>query len=195
MPDRDFPPTKRQIMDVAIDLLLRNSYANVNISAIAQECGISKPAIYYYFENKEDLVRECLKEVLDDVNTIVLKHSEKRIPLREKLTLICIELLKAADEKHGMLAIFLRSITEPELKKILDGLQDQMNMYLGKLREIFSEGIAQGEIRKEADPRLAALMLTGTFLMYMQSGLIFGIRESLEPSDVADMLLDGISTS
>ena len=58
---REMSEKKAAIMKVATDLLMTNSYAKVNMSTIADACGITKAGIYYHFKNKEELIGECLR--------------------------------------------------------------------------------------------------------------------------------------
>ncbi|MCB0225191.1 MAG: helix-turn-helix transcriptional regulator, partial [Anaerolineae bacterium] len=47
--------TKQQIISVAFELFINNGYERTSLTDIAKQIGITKPAIYYHFENKETL--------------------------------------------------------------------------------------------------------------------------------------------
>ncbi|WP_028974567.1 TetR/AcrR family transcriptional regulator [Spirochaeta cellobiosiphila] len=51
-----------KIKQVATKLFSRRSYENVGIQQIVDECGISKPTLYYYFSSKKGLMEAILKE-------------------------------------------------------------------------------------------------------------------------------------
>jgi len=46
---------REQILDVAVNLFFKHGYAGTTIADIADKLGVTKPFVYYYFENKEDL--------------------------------------------------------------------------------------------------------------------------------------------
>ena len=46
---------REQILDVAVNLFFRHGYAGTTIADIADKLGVTKPFVYYYFENKEEL--------------------------------------------------------------------------------------------------------------------------------------------
>ena len=52
--------TKEQIVKTALKLFLQEGFYNVSMSRIANEIGISKPAIYYHFKNKDAMVEGVL---------------------------------------------------------------------------------------------------------------------------------------
>jgi AcrR family transcriptional regulator len=48
--------TKEKIIRASIELFLTKGFENVSLNQIAVEVGISKPAIYYHYENKDSLI-------------------------------------------------------------------------------------------------------------------------------------------
>jgi len=52
--------TKEQIVKTALKLFLQEGFYNVSMSRIANEIGITKPAIYYHFKNKDAMVEGVL---------------------------------------------------------------------------------------------------------------------------------------
>ena len=52
-PDR--PNTRQRILDLALDLFTEHGYDGTSLREIADGLGITKAALYYYFESKEDI--------------------------------------------------------------------------------------------------------------------------------------------
>lgn len=52
--------TRTEILGAARDLVLRNGLAGFTLAAVAEELALTKPALYYYFDNKEALLFELL---------------------------------------------------------------------------------------------------------------------------------------
>lgn len=48
--------TRQRILDVALDLFTEQGYDGTSLREIAEQLGITKAAIYYYFESKEDIL-------------------------------------------------------------------------------------------------------------------------------------------
>jgi AcrR family transcriptional regulator len=55
---------RRQILNSARTLLVRGGIENFTIAQVAAEASVSKPAVYYYFDSKEDLVCHLSLDVL-----------------------------------------------------------------------------------------------------------------------------------
>lgn len=55
---------RRQIMDIARDIFLRDGYAGASMSEISAQVGGSKGTLYAYFASKSDLFRAMLEDFL-----------------------------------------------------------------------------------------------------------------------------------
>jgi len=52
--------TKENIVKTALELFLQNGYEKTSMNDIAREVGITKPAIYHHFKNKDQLFHQVL---------------------------------------------------------------------------------------------------------------------------------------
>lgn len=52
---------KRQIIEAAVKLFAQNGYYSTSMQAIADQCGISKGALYLHFKSKEELLVSILE--------------------------------------------------------------------------------------------------------------------------------------
>jgi AcrR family transcriptional regulator len=57
-PRRQGADTRERILDVAQELFTRHGYDKTSLRDIAERLGITKAALYYYFERKEDILLE-----------------------------------------------------------------------------------------------------------------------------------------
>jgi AcrR family transcriptional regulator len=49
--------TRERILDVALDLFLAQGYDGTSLRQLAEQLGVTKAALYYHFESKEDILR------------------------------------------------------------------------------------------------------------------------------------------
>ena len=56
------PATKREaVLKTAAQLFLEKSYGRTSMNDVADRLNITKPALYHYFNNKEDILLECYR--------------------------------------------------------------------------------------------------------------------------------------
>jgi AcrR family transcriptional regulator len=56
------PASKREaVLHTAVQLFLEKSYGHTSMNDVAERLNITKPALYYYFRNKEEILLECYR--------------------------------------------------------------------------------------------------------------------------------------
>ena len=53
----DASSTRERILDVALELFGAQGYDGTSLRQIAEQLGVTKAALYYHFESKEDILR------------------------------------------------------------------------------------------------------------------------------------------
>jgi AcrR family transcriptional regulator len=104
--------TRERIQEVARELFLQQGVQRTSLQDIADKLGITKPALYYHFASREDLVRSILVPLIDEGEQFVadqenLGHTDARELLqgyfdfhyrhRQDLVLVLAELTMLAD--------------------------------------------------------------------------------------------------
>jgi AcrR family transcriptional regulator len=74
--------TRQRIQDVARALFSQKGVQRTSLQDIADRLGITKPALYYHFSSREDLVRSILQPLIDEGERFVTGHERRRKSLR-----------------------------------------------------------------------------------------------------------------
>jgi AcrR family transcriptional regulator len=153
------PDGKREaILRTAVQLFLENGYARTALNDIAERLKITKPALYHYFRNKEEILLECyrwgcllIRESLDEIAAQGGTGMEKLANfIRAYIPIIAVDFGTAVirlddGELSGEARAEVRSY-----KREIDR----------RLRSLIQEGIDDGSIAP-ADPKLAAFAIAG----------------------------------
>jgi AcrR family transcriptional regulator len=76
--------TKQRILDTARDLFARHGVQRTSLQDIADRLGITKPALYYHFPSREDLIRSIVQPMLDDGEQFLLdQETRSDTPVRD----------------------------------------------------------------------------------------------------------------
>ncbi|MEV0820855.1 TetR/AcrR family transcriptional regulator [Nonomuraea rubra] len=59
--------TKARIQAVARELFVRQGVQNTSLRQISDRLGITKPALYYHFSSRDDLVRSIVQPLVEDI--------------------------------------------------------------------------------------------------------------------------------
>jgi AcrR family transcriptional regulator len=63
--------TRERILEVALELFTAKGYDATSMREIAERLNITKPALYYHFDSKEEIVRTLLVDIENQVGELV----------------------------------------------------------------------------------------------------------------------------
>ncbi|SQD97059.1 MULTISPECIES: TetR/AcrR family transcriptional regulator [unclassified Parafrankia] len=72
--------TRGRIIDTAVRLFTRHSYAGTSLQMIADELSVTKAALYYHFHTREELLTAVVEPVLGPLRTIIEAAEAQRTP-------------------------------------------------------------------------------------------------------------------
>src|SRR6201993_738525 len=70
--------TRERIQDVARELFKQQGVQRTSLQDIADKLGITKPALYYHFTSREDLVRSIVQPLIDEGERFLASHETAR---------------------------------------------------------------------------------------------------------------------
>ena len=188
---------KEIIFKEAARLFSEKGYESTSMRAIAEAAGVSKPAIYYYFPNKDALFEEMLAAAMERVQETLEKIQNSILGPAEKLTEIAVSRF-AMYLKHPELSKFLTDMAVWNIKKkiMLNFLKKHHGIHT-IVNDIVAEGVATGLFRSGIDPAVAATMFLGGLNMYMVTHIKTGEGEmtSTKAREFVTTIIDGIGLS
>lgn len=115
--------TRDQIMATARDLFMRLGFRAVSTRQVAVACGLTQPALYHHFRNKEDLFSAVLRSELDRLN--------------RELTQIALRPLPGVDQLHEAAQFLIGSIDYDASVMVHDIAQELSARTQDELRSAF----------------------------------------------------------
>ncbi|AFK55789.1 TetR/AcrR family transcriptional regulator [Tistrella mobilis] len=151
---------EREIKDKACTLFARKGFDGTSLTDIADAVGLSRAAIYYYFENKEALLEAIVAEVSErPIQTLLGCHDRAAAgPAEELRDMVRRHVVSVIDRQVLMRMI---AVTEAALPPALAARHAaSKRRYLEDCRRIIRDGIRAGVFRP-VDDRVAALAVIG----------------------------------
>lgn len=180
----------REILDAALRVFAARGYAATRLEDVAAAAGVTKGTIYYYFDNKEDLLVQLVagrdREIFADLETLM-----KRVtgPVSARLRMLLRKgFCDQADESRRLLHLVIHDLHADSPKVFVRAVQNSLVegwMLLAKLIEL---GKASGEFRQDADAEVAARVFTSGLLLQQLWRGGMGL-DTLDPFD-KDRMVD-----
>ncbi len=161
---------KQLIMSTVLEEFGRKSFDQASLNQISRSAGLSTGALYYYFENKEDLFSSAIQHALEK---FISRVGDVRERVRtgdywgeiERLVLARLKLTLEEPDSMAMLDRLLRIEDSGESAQVERLFKEQIQKYL---RRIFDVGVERGEIRRD---------LPEDFLFAVHSQLAFVVHQ------------------
>lgn len=170
---------RRLILRAAITVFARSGYHTSRVSDVAKEAGVAYGLVYHYFGSKEDLLETIFRRTWSRMLDAVKEVEEEGAPAREQLAAVARIVLGAWQVDPDLVRVLVREVARsPQLGREVDEIAHAF----AALERIVVRGQERGELRADADPRLAAWILYGA-LEEILTGWVFG-RLASGPDDV-----------
>ncbi|MEE9314700.1 MAG: TetR family transcriptional regulator C-terminal domain-containing protein [Rhizobiaceae bacterium] len=137
-----------QILEAALDVFSKHGFRGATIDQIAENAGLSKPNLLYYFRTKETIHRKLLDELLENWLAPLHEINPEGEPLAEIKAYICRKLELARDYPRES-RLFANEILQGA-PRIADELQD-LKKLVNEKSKVFEGWIADGKLAK-CDP-------------------------------------------
>lgn len=155
-----------EIVQAALEVFAEKGFAAAKLDEIAARAGISKGALYLYFETKEDIFRAVVREaVAPNLDMVEQVLAQATIPFPDLLRMVFARLiLVIGTTRLGAVAklVIGESRNFPELARVWH--DEVVSRALGALSGALAKAQVRGEIRL-GDPRLQAFSIMGPVLM------------------------------
>ena len=195
--ERQKAETRDLILESARELFDKLGYEKTTVRAVAQKAGVGLGTIFNHFPDKPSLLIAALLDDLTKVQTDAMKTMPPKAPVCEKFLHLATHFYAYYAGRPSLSrtllkgAWFTKGIWGQELKNQADRFIDYVTVLL-------EEAERTGEIRPEADCRLAAM----AFFSHYLSVLFFGLGEpKFKPPELIDLLrmalnqlMDGIGS-
>jgi AcrR family transcriptional regulator len=153
------PATKREaVLQTAAHLFLEKSYSRTSLNDVAERLNITKPALYHYFRNKEQILLECYRlgcDLIEDILNDIAAHCGTGL---EKVEAFIYSYANVMTINFGRCVMRL---DDGDLsREALTEVRNYKRKIDRRLRSFIQEGIQDGSITT-CDPKIAAFSIAG----------------------------------
>lgn len=152
---------RRDIALSCSELLLEKGIKKLTVAEVAETAGVSKGSIYDYFENKEDIVFEIIRNDIEEYHIELNNNIDPNATTREKVFLLFDFLLSDHKEfkKHQNIYKEYMSIDLGGENKNMCSFNNECgNFFKSILTMLIKEGVAKDELIKESLGLINGLM-------------------------------------
>jgi len=148
--------TRTKLLSAAKRVFSQRGYHSAQISHIIDEAGVARGTFYLHFKSKEEIFRELLEEVVEELKDRIKVIDPREDPVRQITENIARVIDFALEERELARIVFQRN-SDPQLFSVIDRFFEEV---LFMIKGSLERGIAMGVV-KECDTELAARAVLG----------------------------------
>ena len=149
---------RRAALEVAARAFNERGFYKTSLDDIAARLKVTKPALYYYFENKDEILYECHSVAIASLVETPLEDGASHLTGLEKIERLVRRYVSMIVESFGRCLVLVgtQPLEPSNARKCRDGRRQTNDLLVGLIRE----AVADGSIPR-CDPKLTAFFVFG----------------------------------
>jgi AcrR family transcriptional regulator len=181
-----------RLLSAATKLFAQQGFDRTSVQEVVVAAGVTKGAMYHYFDSKDDLLSEVYGRVLRQQTEQLEQVAATDAPVWDRVRQAGLDVVVSTIENLDDTTIFLQSmhLLSPEKRK---AVRAQRRRYHERFRSLIEEGQQQGVFRTD---KPADIVVDFFFGSVHHLGAWYRTTGRLSAGEVgehyADLLLDGL---
>lgn len=151
--------TEARILMAAANLFANKGYAGTAVREIVDAAGVTKPTLYYYFKNKEDLYRKLMDHTIETFFRLLEDSLTEPGNLRSRLVAFYTHIYQLFHANIDFLRLANSMVYGPPGATPAYDLKSRNVRFEKALTEMLKAGAAVGEFREENLEEVLLLLL------------------------------------
>ncbi|GCE10917.1 TetR/AcrR family transcriptional regulator [Tengunoibacter tsumagoiensis] len=183
--------TRITILRTAEQLFMEYGYRAVSTRQIADACGLTQPALYHHFADKQDLYVEVLKENIAQTQAALERIVRRNETLQERLQIVVRYLFKSTQYDHALMMHDIQHELEPQTRLMLHELFHRG--LISPIASVFEQGLHDGQLKAPQQGGMDAisasyLLMSMLSRFLVQSPPVYGAQVSANGQEAAAAL-------
>ena len=175
-----------RILAIAWELFQQKGYKGVTVDEICKRCNLTKPTLYYYFHDKEDLFVTVLQHQLLLFSDVLQQPGG----IEERLTRMAAAVLQNFQTQYTVLMHDREHIQKPENQR---AIREAFRGYLfNPLNALMQSGLDDGTLRGR-NSEILTLMFLGVINNFIGRSNDIDMNTVSLASELTSLFLEGVS--
>jgi AcrR family transcriptional regulator len=177
--------SKAQVLDAALRVFAEQGVGNATVQDVADAAGMSKGAVHYHFESKDDLIVQVMqhacKNITERVHAVFMQPGAPLERVRRSIGEMWAVRAEGTPEIRVLLDVMMRAVHDPKLKKpVGDVLRNARQQVI----DVGLNGLCEMGLK----PRVPVQLVPRLMLASLDGLAIHNLFDPASSEDVDEML-------
>lgn len=179
---KDFDDKRQAIMKQAVSLFANKGFNGTAISDLSKACSVSKSLIYHYYDAKEDILFDIMREHIDELLETVLINSQKHNVPSENFKYLTRAVLQCYTGAANAQKVLLY-----ELGQLSSNQQSEIRKKQRKIISIFEACLSECQPNLKTQPERLRAQIMLFFGMINWTPNWFNEKGALNLTELSDL--------
>ena len=139
---------EKQIIEAAKRVFLAKGYNETNMAMIAQEAGMARPAIYYYYRGKERIFDAVFDDIVRDFFPSIMDILKKETPLNERLKELVDAYVEQLKQNSQLPLFLIKELNRDPGLIIRQAFENPSFKFPEQVLAWYQSAVARGEVKE-----------------------------------------------
>ncbi|MEE9517731.1 MAG: TetR/AcrR family transcriptional regulator [Candidatus Adiutricales bacterium] len=165
--DQDKNNPRQRLLNVAAALFAEKGYASASVREIVHAAGVTKPVLYYYFNNKEGIFRAILEFAEEKHQEILTDVAQSQGVFFERIILLYQKFGEGISRHQNEFKLLINLFFGPSQGGAPEyDLEVFPSMLIEVIQSLYQDGVVKGQVI-ETDPETVALLFLSLFKLFL----------------------------
>ena len=151
---------RERLLEAGIALFAEKGYASTSVREIVARAGVTKPVLYYYFNNKEGLFRAIMEQAAEMQDTLLGRVLETPGFVLDRLIDLYDRVYQGVLENQDLFKMIHNLIFGPPQGAPAYDFEQYRGRMVDTIKAIYTEGLALKEVNEADAEEVAILVLS-----------------------------------
>jgi AcrR family transcriptional regulator len=157
---------RQRLLNVAAALFAEKGYASASVREIVHAAGVTKPVLYYYFNNKEGIFRAILEFAEEMHQEILTDVAQSQGVFFERIIILYQKFSEGISRHQNEFKLLINLFFGPSQGAPEYDLEIFPRMLIEVIQSLYQDGVVKGQVI-ETDPETVALLFLSLFKLFL----------------------------
>ncbi len=139
---------RQRLLDAALDLFSQKGYTAATVQEIVDRAGVTKPTLYYYFQNKEGIFLELMHQARRSFDTLLAEARQEAGSIQGRILRLAQKIYDLFLDRLELARLILSVHYRQEPGTPIFDLEAYAEKVRDHLQELLREGVRRGEFQR-----------------------------------------------
>lgn len=159
---------QQEIITAAIHIIAEQGFQDLSLRNLAERVGVSEPALYRHFENKDDLLLKLVTFIVQNYTEVMRQIKAPQQPALEELEQMLWRAVQFFAELKPFSTTLYAAAAFYHKPELIEQIQSVVQVSSDRIDALLQHGQQEGNVRRDLPSKQMAAIVMGAFRLLVE---------------------------